>query len=105
MHPVLVDLGFFKLSTYGVLVAAAYLIGILWLKSQRRSMGLDEDQFWFLIYALFFGAIMGGKLLYVVVELPGFIADPWSLVRDFRYGFVFFGGLLGSAVMGLWAQR
>lgn len=105
MHPILIELGWFRISTYGAAVAAAYLLGILWLKSQRRDMGLSEDDFWTLIYALFFGAIAGGKLLYLLVEYRTLLSDPLSLLRDFRYGFVFFGGLLGAMAMAKWAQR
>jgi phosphatidylglycerol:prolipoprotein diacylglycerol transferase len=106
MHPVLIDFGFWQLSTYGTLVALGYLTGILWLKSRIKEMrGMDEDKFWFLIYALFFGAVGGGKILYILVSLQD---QRWSdihILRDFRYGFVFFGGFLGSCLVGIWAAR
>jgi phosphatidylglycerol:prolipoprotein diacylglycerol transferase len=105
MHPVLIGIAGFKISTYGVLVAAGYMLAILWLKSQIRFMpNMDEDRFWALVYALFFGAILGGKILYVAVSWDQFASDPWSIIRDFRYGFVFFGGLIGAVLMGLWAK-
>ena len=63
MHPILIQWGAWKLSTYGVFVALGYLTGIVWLQSRRREMGLDETKFWRLIYCIFFGAIVGGKLL------------------------------------------
>lgn len=106
MHPALLSIGSFQLSTYGTLVALAYLIGILWLKTQIRWMpGMTEDGFWTMIYALFFGAIAGGKLLYMAIEWRSFASGGLDLVRDFRYGFVFFGGLAGAVLMGFWVQR
>lgn len=105
MHPVLIDLGWFQLSTYGALVAAAYLAAVFWLKARRLDMGLSENDFWTLIYAVFFGAIFGGKLLYLAVEYEAFIRQPWEFLRDFRYGFVFYGGFLGALAMGAWAWR
>lgn len=104
MHPILFSIGDIHVATYGVLVATAYLTGILWLKSQIPDMpGMNEDKFWILIYALFFGAIMGGKLLYVAVEWHEFMTGQLSFFGDFRFGFVFFGGLLGAMVMGVLA--
>ena len=50
MHPTLLKLGVFELSTYGVLVAAAYLIAISWLNSKRSEMGLFEHEVSELIY-------------------------------------------------------
>ncbi len=105
MFPVLIELGPIQIPTYGVLVALAYLSGILWLKTQIKHMGLTEDRFWFLIYSLFFGAIAGGKLLFWAVEYRAILDGDLRLVADFRYGFVFFGGFLGSCLAGLWARR
>ena len=100
MFPTLLRLGSFELSTYGVLVAAAYLVGISWLHSRRKEMGLSEDVFWDLIYWLFGGALLGGKIAFAVVERD--VSRLWS---DLRYGFVFYGGLLGSLLAGWIVQH
>ena len=100
MHPTLLRLGSFELSTYGVLVAAGYVSAIYWLKARRGEMGLSEDAFWDLIYWLFGGALLGGKLGYVIVE-----RDVSLLWHDVRYGFVFYGGFLGSVLAGWIASR
>jgi phosphatidylglycerol:prolipoprotein diacylglycerol transferase len=105
MHPVLIALGPLHLSTYGAAVACGYLVAILWLKSQMADMGLDEKGFWRLIYSIFFGAIIGGKLLYWVVSYREILDGQLSLIGDIRYGFVFFGGVLGSLAMGYAAKR
>ena len=95
MHPTLLRIGSFELSTYGVLVAAAYVAAIGWLQSRRKQMGLSEDAFWDLVYWLFGGALLGGKIGYVIVE-----RDITLLWHDVRYGFVFYGGFLGSVLAG-----
>jgi phosphatidylglycerol:prolipoprotein diacylglycerol transferase len=63
-------------------------------------MGLTEDAFWDLVYWLFGGALIGGKLGYAFVE-----RDVTVLWHDVRYGFVFYGGFLGSALAGWIASR
>lgn len=106
MYPHLISFGSWHLATYGVLVATGYLIGILWLKTQMPWMPkMDEGRFWVMIYGLFFGAIMGGKVLYLAVNFEAYRAGEIRLFRDFRYGFVFFGGLLGAMAMGILTQR
>lgn len=105
MHPFLISYGTFHIATYGAFVAAAYLLGVLWLKSQIKWMGLTEDQFWILVYYLFFGAIAGGKLMFMAVEYKAFLSGALHPIKDFRYGFVFFGGLMGSAAMCFLAQK
>jgi phosphatidylglycerol:prolipoprotein diacylglycerol transferase len=104
VFPVLLRLGPFALHTYGVLVAAGYMAAISYVLSQQKRIGLSENQLWNLIYALFIGAIVGGKLAYAAAswsEGDGF----WSAIRNFRYGFVFYGGFIGSTLCGLWYVR
>lgn len=100
MHPTLLRIGSFELSTYGVLVAAAYMAAIQWLKVRREELGLTEDAFWDLIYWLFGGALVGGKIGFAIVE-----RDPSLLWRDLRFGFVFYGGFVGSLTAGWIASR
>ena len=106
MFPTLLHLGDFRLATYGVLVAAGYLLGIGWLARNRERMGLGEETFWSLIYWLFAGALLGGKLLYLGVEWRALVSGALHPIRDLRYGFVFFGGVAGSMVAGaVWCRR
>jgi phosphatidylglycerol:prolipoprotein diacylglycerol transferase len=104
MHPTLISFGPFRLATYGVVVALGYLTGILWLNSRRERIGFDEKTFWGLIYAMFFGAVLGGKVLYWCVEWRALLSGALRPIRDFRYGFVFMGGFMGSA-LGAWLYR
>lgn len=106
MFPRLLDIGPLHLASYGLFVALGYLVGILWLKSQRERMGLTEERFWPLIYAAFFGAVAGGKAMFLSLSWESFASGQMSLLRDFRYGFVFYGGVLGSVLAGwLYARR
>lgn len=100
MHPTLLKIGSFELSTYGVLVAAAYAAAIYWLQARRGEMGLTEDAFWDLVYWIFGGALLGGKIGFAIVE-----RDVTLLWHDVRYGFVFYGGFLGAAFAGWIAAR
>lgn len=104
MFPTLIRIGDFRLATYGVLVAAGYFAAIFWLSRRRERMGLSEKDFWGVVYAVFFGAILGGKILYWLVEWRSLADGTLRPLRDFRYGFVFFGGFLGSSLAG-WAYR
>ncbi len=97
MWPVLWNFGPFSLSTYGVLVALGWLIGVRWLARHRADMGLTLDQVWDIVYWVFGGAFLGGKILYFLVS-PG----SFEFTLDaLRYGFVFYGGLIGGILAGL----
>ncbi|MBI5246107.1 MAG: prolipoprotein diacylglyceryl transferase [Elusimicrobia bacterium] len=98
MFPVLLTLGPLEVSTYGVVVAAGWLAGVKWLVSRRSSFGMSEDAIWTLVYWAFGGAFAGGKLMYFLVT-PGSFALSLAALR---YGFVFYGGLLGGLAAGAW---
>ncbi|MFI5361688.1 MAG: prolipoprotein diacylglyceryl transferase [Elusimicrobiota bacterium] len=100
MFPTLLKIGSFELSTYGVLVACGYVAAILWVKARREELGLSEDAYWDMVYWLFGGALIGGKIAYLIVE-----RDLSLLWREPRYGFVFYGGFLGSVFAGWIASR
>ena len=105
MFPLLLEIGRFQVASYGLFVALGYLAGILWLKRNREEMGLTEERFWSLIYAVFFGAIVGGKLMFMVLNWQSFASGQLGFIRDFRYGFVFYGGVLGCLASGIWYAR
>jgi phosphatidylglycerol:prolipoprotein diacylglycerol transferase len=98
MHPVLLKLGSFELSTYGALVALGWFAGIRWLVSRRSALGISENQIWDIVYWVFGGAFVGGKLMYFLVT-PGSFA---LTLEALRYGFVFYGGLIGGLAAGFW---
>ena len=100
MHPILFRIGPFALHSYGVLVAAGYLAAITYILKHKERMKLGEEELWALIYVLFAGALLGGKLVFALAnwsEGQGF----WSAFSNIRYGFVFYGGLIGSLGLGL----
>lgn len=106
MHPILIHAGPFILPTYGAFVAVGYLLGILWLKTQIRWMPqMNEEKFWGMVYLLFFGAVMGGKLLFAVLNFDLYWSGQAHFFKNFRYGFVFYGGLLGAIAMGVVCSR
>ena len=62
-----------------------------------KPMGLDEEKFWSLIYAIFFGAIVGGKLFVRGGGNGGRLsAGELSFFRDFRSRLRLLRGLPGG---------
>jgi len=96
MHPELIDLGFFQIPTYGVLVALGVVAGLLTLKRRALIAGMDGDRLidftlWVVIWAL-----IGAKGLYVLVGLRRYLEEPALLLGVVRSGGVFLGGFLAA---------
>ena len=98
MHPTLIDLGFFQLPTYGVLLATAVVVSLWTLRMRADRAGMDgthlvDFTLWLVIWAL-----IGAKALLVIVEFPRYIRDPLSLLGVVRAGGVFLGGFLAAII-------
>ncbi len=98
MHPVLIDLGFFQVPTYGVMLVIAVATGLWTLRLRANRAGLDGDRIldlglWIVVWAL-----LGSKITLVLVELPRYLRHPAELVGVLRAGGVFLGGLLAAIV-------
>lgn len=97
MHPVLIDLGFYQIPTYGVLLYTGIVLGI-WLASRRgKLVGLPGDKVMDLGAWVVLWGLAGSKLLLVITD-PSYLtsfAGVWGLMRA---GGVFYGGLIGALV-------
>ena len=96
MHPILIDLGFFALPSYGVMLALAVLAALWSAKIRAEGSGIDPARIvdfglWLVIWAL-----LGAKILLVVVEWKRYLGDPAQLIGLIRAGGVFLGGFLAA---------
>lgn len=99
MYPELFRIGNFPINTYGVLLALAFLAALLVAARLGARDGLPRERLFDLGLWLLLAAIVGSKVLLLVVE-PEYRAAPLRLLSlDFlRSGGVFYGGFLGAVL-------
>lgn len=105
MHPRLFDLGPFTIYTYGVLLAAAFLLGLKLATTRARRRGLDPARILDLGIYIIVAAIAGGKLLLLVTDFRSFRANPADFLSLARSGGVFYGGLILAVLVAFWYMR
>jgi len=107
MFPKLISFGDFFLPTYGVLVAAAFLIA-LWLagKLAERS-GLNPVSVTNLGVYCALAGLAGAKLLMFVFDWDYYVRNPGEIfsLTTLRAGGVFFGGLVVALLVAVWYMR
>lgn len=105
MYPELFSIGPVTIYSYGVLLAASYLLG-LWLAMRRaKKWGLDSSRILDLGIYIIIAALIGAKLLLLVVDFDQFSRSPSDLLSLARSGGVFYGGLIVSVLVGFWYVR
>jgi phosphatidylglycerol:prolipoprotein diacylglycerol transferase len=112
MHPKLFELpwsipflGTITVYTYGVLLAAAYLLGLQLARVRAQKRGLDANRILDLGIYIIISALVGAKLLLLITDFKSFTADPRELLTLARSGGVFYGGLIVAVVVALWYIR
>ena len=105
MHPILLELGPLTVYTYGLLLAAAYLLGLKLAMVRAQARGLDHARVLDLGIYIIISALVGAKLLLVVTDYKAFIGDPRELLTLARSGGVFYGGLILAVTVALWYIR
>ena len=103
--PFLGEVGPLTVYTYGVLLAAAYLLGLQLAIVRGRARGLDQARVLDLGIYIIISALVGAKLLLFVTDFRSFINNPGSLLDLARSGGVFYGGLILAVVVALWYIR
>src|SRR6267143_2838324 len=101
MYPRLFELGPITLYTYGVLLAAAYLVGLKLAMVRAKARGLDANRVLDLGIYIIISALLGAKLLLLVPDFRAFTADPRELLTLARSGGVFYGGLILAVTVAL----
>jgi phosphatidylglycerol:prolipoprotein diacylglycerol transferase len=101
MHPILFDFGAFRIYSYGVLLAAAYLLGLQFALIRARSRGIDAQRVMDLGIWIIVSALVGAKLLLLVTDFRQFTQSPRALIDLARSAGVFYGGLIAAVVVAL----
>ena len=98
MYPVLFRFGEFEITSFGVLVGIAALVGIWVFTRELERSGLDTRAADAAIAGVI-GGLLGAKLLWTI-EFSG--EEPIADLLFSRGGLSWFGGLIGGVSTGLW---
>ena len=97
MHPELITIGNFTITTFGLAMAlaflSAYTVVLLELKRQNADPDLAAD----ILLGALIGGILGAKIYYVLLYWDRTVLDPVAMLTA-REGLVWYGGLVGGSL-------
>lgn len=105
MRPILFTIFGVPISAYGTTLAISCIVGMLYVTKRAEHEGIDQEAildacFWILV-----SAIVGGRMLYIIVEWDTYAKDPREIYRLWNGGLVFYGGALGATIFTLIYMR
>ncbi len=101
MYPILFKIDPITLHTYGLILAIAFLSGISLAVRQAKLEGEDPQKIFDLCFYLVLAAIIGSRILFVLINYSFYIKNPLNIFKIWRGGLVFYGGLIGALAVGV----
>ncbi len=100
MKPVLFQVGRFPVSSFGVFLLLAFVVGIILLRARTARLGWDAGEVLDLSLYAIIGGVIGARIGYVLVNWRDFAADPVRVLTIWRdAGLVFYGALIGGGIV------
>lgn len=97
-------LGGAPVTTFGIMVFVALVVGGLIMRSELGRMGYDRELTWDLVFGGAVGGILGAKLYYVFLHVGDPGATFFSLLFS-RGGLVWYGALFGGVPSVMYQAR
>jgi phosphatidylglycerol---prolipoprotein diacylglyceryl transferase len=85
-----------------VLLAVSYLVGLRLAMQRAKRWGLDANRVLDLGIYIIIAALIGAKLLLLIVDFDQFRQSPAELLSLARSGGVFYGGLILAVLVAFW---
>ena len=93
----------FKIYSFGTLIVAAFLVAALYVRRRAaRTLGLDRESVFNVCFALLFLGLAGARLLHALVHYGDFAGKPMEILKVWKGGLLWYGGLIGALVWIGW---
>lgn len=100
MQPVLFSIFGLEIKAYGFFIAIAFLAGIQLAAYFIKKDGEDPEPLYDLSLYLLISAILGARLLEVIVNYKDYIDSPLDMFKIWNGGLTFYGGLIATVIVG-----
>jgi len=101
MFPVLFRIGGFTVTSFGVMIALAFVAAGWIMGKELKGKGQDPEHAWDLAGWAAISGILGAKIYYLILNWQLTVAEPRQMILS-RSGLVWYGGFILAALTVLW---
>jgi len=106
MYRILFTIGSFPIYSYGVMIALAFITAILLAMKEAKKRGENPERILDLSLYVILGALIGGRLGYVLTYLDYYMKNPVKILYFRQGGLSFLGGfLIAYSLCWLYVKR
>lgn len=103
INPTLLNVGPLEIRYYGLVYVLGAIVGLLVLfyYQKKSKIDLSKDEVWDLVFWVMVGLVVGARLFEIIFFAPGyFFKNPLEMIKIWKGGMSFHGGLTGAVVAG-----
>ena len=97
MHPILVEIGRFKIYSYGFMLAVSFWVGMLIAARRAEKRGVSQDHIYDLSIVLILASVVGSRVLYILTHREDY-HSLLDIVALWQGGATFYGGFVLALV-------
>lgn len=90
-----IQIGPLTIHMYGLMMAIGFISAYFVTDFRGKKKGFDTDIILGILWCAVLGGILGARLLFYIVEFRQILSDP-SILWNFSYGYVVYGGIIGG---------
>lgn len=105
MLPELFQIGPLKVHSWGVLLMLGFLLAMWRTARNAHRYGINSEDTWDVGLWGLLGGVVGARLVYVLLNLTDFRANPAEILHIWEGGMTFYGGLGGGILAGILVCR
>ncbi|MDD5428521.1 MAG: prolipoprotein diacylglyceryl transferase [Candidatus Omnitrophica bacterium] len=98
MHPVLLKIGSVTIYSYGVMVAVGFALATVLIYRRAPKFNLNREKCVDLAITILISGIVGARLLFVLLNLRFYAANPLEIIMLSKGGLVWYGGFIAGLV-------
>jgi len=102
MYRILFTIGSFRIYSYGVMVALAFITAILLAMKEAKRSGENPERVLDISLYVILGALIGGRLGYIIFHLDYYLENPIKILYFRQGGLAFLGSFILAFILGAW---
>jgi phosphatidylglycerol:prolipoprotein diacylglycerol transferase len=103
--PIIFSWGIFTVRWYGLLIAAAMILGTALALREVKRRNWDEEQFLNMILVMLPLGVIGARLYFVIFDWGYYSAHPEKIIATWEGGLAIHGGLIMGCLVILFFSR
>ncbi|MGR3741530.1 prolipoprotein diacylglyceryl transferase [Companilactobacillus sp. DQM5] len=106
LSPIALKIGALEIHWYGLIIATAALLGVIWAMKEAVKQDIDSDKILDMVLWIAPFALIGARFYYVIFEWPFYASHPEEIIKIWHGGIAIYGGLLAAlAVVIIYSKK